>query len=72
MKLHYLILISFLFNGILNAQDTYFQSDPTLSPDGQTIVFSYDGDLWKIPTTGGEALRITSMKGEETLPRIST
>jgi len=64
-------LIILCFTGILNAQDAYFQIDPTLSPDGNTIVFSYDGDLWKVPSNGGEALRITAMQGDETLPRIS-
>ena len=26
---------------------------PAISPDGQTIVFSYKGDLYTVPTTGG-------------------
>ena len=72
MKRYFTFLILFLFvSPLLSAQEAYFQIDPTLSPDGQTIVFSYDGDLWKIPSAGGEASRITAMKGEETLPRIS-
>ena len=73
MKLQHLlpILISFLCIGTLYAQEAYFQIDPTLTPDGQTIVFSYDGDLWKVPSNGGEAFRLTAMEGEETLPRIS-
>ncbi|WP_084221620.1 S41 family peptidase [Winogradskyella sp. PG-2] len=73
MKMYHsiFILISFLFSGIISAQDTFFQMDPSLSPDGETIVFSYDGDLWKVASSGGEASRITAMKGEETLPRIS-
>lgn len=73
MKTHYLlsILISFLYIGTPHAQEAYFQIDPTLTPDGQTIVFSYDGDLWKVPSSGGDAFRLTAMEGEETLPRIS-
>lgn len=52
-------------------KQTYFASYPALSPDGQTIVFSYDGDIWKVPVKGGLASRITAMQGEEINPKIS-
>ena len=48
-----------------------FISYPTLTPDGQTVVFSYAGDLWKVPAAGGQALRLTAMRGDEIAPRVS-
>lgn len=68
-----LVTSFFCFVALLGtyAQETYFTIDPTLTPDGQTILFSYDGDLWKIPSAGGEASRITGMQGHETLPSVS-
>jgi tricorn protease len=40
---------------------------PSLSPDGSQVVFSWRGDLWKVPTTGGHAVRLTSHPADETL-----
>jgi len=48
-----------------------FMSDPSLSPDGKTIVFPYQGDIWTVDAGGGTAYRITAMTGSETLPRFS-
>lgn len=33
---------------------------PSISPDGSQIVFSWRGDLWKVPSAGGSAQRLTS------------
>jgi tricorn protease len=33
---------------------------PSISPDGSHIVFSWRGDLWKAPVTGGRAIRLTA------------
>jgi tricorn protease len=51
--------------------DVYFSSFPCLSPDGQTLVFSYEGDIWKVNTTGGVASRLTGMQGEEVRAKFS-
>ena len=31
-----------------------------ISPDGKQVAFSYKGDIWVVPATGGRALQITS------------
>ena len=36
-----------------------------------TVVFTAEGDLWRVPVTGGMAERLTSHLGEETRPAIS-
>lgn len=33
---------------------------PSIRPDGEEVVFSWRGDLWKAPTAGGLAARLTS------------
>lgn len=56
----------------LFAQDaTYFLSNPCLTPDGQTVIFSFEGDLWKASVKDGQATRLTAMQGYETSPRVS-
>lgn len=34
--------------------------DSRISPDGKTIVFTYQGDIYTVPVEGGDARRITS------------
>ncbi|MFD1769183.1 S41 family peptidase [Sphingobacterium suaedae] len=53
------------------AQQPSFLSHPALSPDGKIMVFSFEGDLWRVGSDGGTALRLTAMDGNEVSPRIS-
>jgi len=65
----------FLFFAALSfsqeSNSTRFMSDPAPSPDGKTLLFAYEGDIWKMDVTGGTAYRITAMEGSESLPRYS-
>ena len=72
-KLSLLLFALFLaFTGNAQTNETpFFTFRPTLTPDGQIIIFSYEGDLWKVPVSGGQAVRLTAMDGEETLPAVS-
>ena len=41
---------------------------PAPSPDGSTIAFSWQGDLWIVPADGGAARRITAHPADERHP----
>ena len=38
---------------------------PSVSPDGRTVVFSWRGDLWRVPAGGGAAERLTANPADE-------
>lgn len=42
--------------------------DAQISPDGTQIVFCYKGDLWKVPSAGGQAQRLTATTHYEQMP----
>jgi Tol biopolymer transport system component len=63
------VIFVFLFSVTSFSQsNTYFLSNPTLTPDGQTVIFAYEGDLWKANASDGNATRLTAMQGYETSP----
>lgn len=42
--------------------------DVKLSPDGKQIAFSYKGDIYKVSSDGGQAVRLTTTPGYENAP----
>lgn len=44
---------------------------PSLSPDGALLAFGYAGDIWVVPTIGGNALRLTIHPAYEHSPHFS-
>lgn len=67
----YLLCVCAFLPFAAQSQELFFTSYPCLSPDGKTVVFSYDNDLWKVETSGGTATRLTGMNGEETRAKFS-
>lgn len=41
---------------------------PAISPDGKTIVFSYKGDLYRVASTGGDAIPMTLHEAYDYMP----
>jgi tricorn protease len=41
---------------------------PALSPDGKTVVFTYRGDLYRVPTSGGQAMQLTTHEAQDFMP----
>ena len=67
------LVIAVSFSLLLSAQNNqaYFLSNPSLTPDGQTVIFSFEGDLWKANIKDGQASRLTAMQGYETSAKVS-
>jgi len=63
----------FLFSISLFSQkeNVYFTLKPTLTPNADVVVFSYQDDLWRVNSDGGTAFRLTAMDGTETDPSVS-
>ena len=73
MELKKLIVVTGLLGtaGLAVAGDTGLIQYPSISPDGSTIVFSADGDLWSMGRNGGIATRLTVHPGIETRSAFS-
>ncbi|MFC6100939.1 S41 family peptidase [Olivibacter domesticus] len=71
INLKSIVLVSLIcFNiTIVSAQtNALWLRYPAISPDGKTIVFSYQGNLYKVDTKGGAATALTVGSSHSTMP----
>jgi tricorn protease len=63
-----LATVLFLFTTIYSQNDPLWLRYPAISPDGQTLLFEYKGDIWSVPTAGGTAVPLTLSESYEFAP----
>jgi len=69
LKLKFILQLLICMGSVAMAQNApLWLRYPAISPDGKTIVFSYKGDLFKVPTEGGRALPLTLYDGRDFMP----
>jgi len=51
----------------LHAQPLWLRN-AAISPDGQSIAFCYQGDIWRVPSTGGDAVPLTTNEAYDHSP----
>ena len=66
MKLFSFLALSLTCNLVFAQQALILQ--PQISPNGEQIAFSYQGDIWTVPSAGGRADRLTIHEGYESRP----
>lgn len=49
-------------------QEALWMRYPAISPDGTTLVFTYRGDLYRVPVTGGVATQLTTHPAHDFMP----
>lgn len=68
-KIFGLLAVSLAIGGAdVSAITPKWLRDVKISPDGKEIAFTYKGDIWKVPATGGSAVRLTSQPSYESEP----
>src|ERR1700748_895577 len=63
------VLLACVIVDMFSAQDSpRWMRYPSISPDGQTILFSYKGDIYSVPSRGGTAIPLTISEAYEFAP----
>jgi tricorn protease len=68
-RLFFIVLLAAAGMPAVRAQENpLWMRYPALSPDGQTILFSYKGDIYSVPSKGGQAMPLTISESYEFSP----
>lgn len=54
------VLLIALAASTVSALPIKLAHEPALSPDGKTVAFGWQGDIWSAPVAGGKAMRLTT------------
>ena len=57
--------------GLAIADTPLWLRNPDISPDGKTVAFTYKGDIYTVPVTGGMARQLTTNPYYDTNPKWS-
>ena len=69
MRKLFMSAAALLFAGALWAQEgPLWMRHCAISPDGTTIAFTYKGDIFTVPVSGGKATQITTNPAFDTTP----
>lgn len=69
MNKHYITAAAFLAAAVsASAVNPLWVRDVKISPDGSKIAFTYKGDIYTVPSGGGQAVRLTSDSSYESTP----
>ncbi len=68
MRKTFAIITFLLVSLTLTAETPLWLRDVQISPDGSAIAFCYKGDIWSVPSSGGNASRLTSLDSYEANP----
>jgi len=66
-----ILLLAILASQITPGQDNLLLRFPAFNNDGSKIAFSFQGDIWTVPSTGGKATRLTIHEAYEAYPKFS-
>ncbi|WP_320051948.1 S41 family peptidase [uncultured Acetobacteroides sp.] len=67
-KLLSALLLLMSFAAAANDSAPLWMRYPSISPDGRTIAFTYKGDIYTVPTSGGRALQLTTNPAYDYMP----
>jgi len=64
-------LLFFFFITSIFSQENLLLRFPAINNDGSKIAFSFQGDIWTVPSSGGKATRLTIHEAYESNPTFS-